>query len=763
MSELTYASRRPRATRRRGGGGGADLGGKGQEDEDTLWGNSALLDDLGCGGGEITVEDRESADTGGSMDAAVDGGQPTVGQTFYSMLATSTLFREEGAGLAPTGAAIQAGEVVRSATPATGRPEKTVEGADYDYITRGGELFGWVNDDALSVIDPSLVGESEEQEAPDNSELPELGAGAVRRQSYVDTLSADVLSEASAGSSVLATCTRMEMVTRLTDASVGDGGFVKVRTLSGVTGWMSGDNLADVPDVAVTADGTWVGGYTLTSGSDCNQLTGTGGDEGQGSSEAVWNYFDGLRAGAPVEVMYSGGGPAISKQGGRDMVYVREAAGQVGANTEGREDQENGGDNCGWVPARLLDPALGEGDDPAQGSSVLEELQQTCPNGITVAFAPQYDAASGEPGTDQGGTFLYEAVGFAQANQAVAIQGGQLVVGGVNLIQGKEDMLGAIAGIQAALRGKDGAVPPWARVRHLAIFAHGEVCKEGEYGGIDTASDGWYGGGTLRQEDLLGFAKSLSAFGTQDLEVSLFSCHAGRASDETKDWREPDEQDPTGGDGAFADQLQDALSAAGMEDSRVLAHTTEGPTVNNPFARIFAGDPAGGVTLFNYVFDPVSSWAGDQIKAIEQSLYVEGGLSGSDFVRTRLFEWFIPFIRDGQDSQLSASMSTDPESFRVNMRNKAFNWLNAQLPVWGVFPEGMSVSVGQAVNSRVRASNGFSAGGPQVLPTMSLTTANDGTAVSYPDGNGYTVCVYAADLGKNVYLRASWLDMGASS
>ena len=209
-------------------------------------------------------------------------------------------------------------------------------------------------------------------------------------------------------------------------------------------------------------------------------------------------------------------------------------------------------------------------------------------------------------------------------------------------------------------------MPTWARVAHLAFFTHGSRANQTDWGGLQTAND-WGGDGVMHMQDLEGFARTLTAFCTNDVKVSMFSCSTGaeyNEEDASNQWRPLD--DARGGEGSFADNMADALADAGAKDARVLGHTTSGPTVNNPFARLFGGGEEGGVNLFNWVMLPLSDWFGPELakaRAVQPD--------ADAVLKQTLFEWFRVLLNNHELSQVASRMNGDPELFRAEMRLRA--------------------------------------------------------------------------------------------
>ncbi len=78
-------------------------------------------------------------------------------------------------------------------------------------------------------------------------------------------------------------------------------------------------------------------------------------------------------------------------------------------------------------------------------------------------------------------------------------------------------------------------------------------------------------------------ARAIAASSLKNVRVILYACSTGGGNG-------------PGGDGAFADQLRDALCAQGATECQVDAHTTAAHATRNPYVRRFEGrgSPVGG-------------------------------------------------------------------------------------------------------------------------------------------------------------------------
>jgi hypothetical protein len=118
---------------------------------------------------------------------------------------------------------------------------------------------------------------------------------------------------------------------------------------------------------------------------------------------------------------------------------------------------------------------------------------------------------------------------------------------------------------------------------------------------------------------LMTFAERLARASNPPLYVVLYCCLTG-ASDEGPQ-----------GDGGFADQLRDALCAAGRPDVHIFAHTTAGHTTRNARIRLFRGD--GSATGGTGGVDPVARGT-TAFRRLDERLHDKG-----DPLR-----WQIPFL-----------------------------------------------------------------------------------------------------------------------
>lgn len=414
--------------------------------------------------------------------------------------------------------------------------------------------------------------------------------------------------------------------------------------------------------------GTWVPGYELRGAPIGHATTTDGANSSAGYSLAGAKAISG-----PCDVLHQDGKPAVYASPSGAMWYVRSA------------------DNVsGWMLTNNVKPSAptfgpqlpGAGAEPTGAAA---ELAALCPNGITVAFVVQFTDRKGRAFD----TFLQEGTSFATNHQAVALSAGQIVTGSVNLITHKDQITGILASIQRALRGDAETLPAWARVSHLAFFTHGSWTRGTKWGGLQTDGDDWAQDGVLQQGDLEGFARTLTAYCTSDLEVSMFACSTG-AADQTGNnltaeaidhmgWGQ--QKDLKGGEAGFADRMSDELVEAGAGDAQVMGHTTVGHTVQNPAARLFTGAEDGGVNVFNWVFLPITEWLGAELEDIRASEITS--LDPVEYLQPKVFSCYQKLVNE--DAAFTTRMSSDPELFKVEARERAKEWIHEQYEWWGVF------------------------------------------------------------------------------
>lgn len=617
---------------------------------------------------------------GGGAPAAQAGGgaQPVPLDVFLRVERQVRLARAGADGtLAPTTVVLEEGALVRAAQPAEG----TLEVAGQRYVCDSAERFGFVPADAVTQLDATseaVAGaEGIDEEVPDDAALPELGPDDYANLTVIDR-ECQLYRLPSASSTSLGTVAQMESVVYLGDAESADGHqWQHVRTLRQppVTGYLldpvgsaattsvSADDDAAAPTFA--ASGTWVSGYVLVDSTPGVATTVDGAASAAGYASGAQG--PGSTMSGACQVLHEAGAPAVYASAEGDRWYVRGEAG-----------------GAGWVLARSVRPADAGATSEVADVGVAEELAELCPNGISVAFVTQFTDREGRSFS----TFLAEGSAFAAGHHAVALSGGHVVTGTVNLITHKHEIVGILAGIQQALRGGAAELPAWARVAHLAFFTHGAQSSGARWGGLQTDGDDWGDDGNLHAEDLTGFARSLTAFCTSDVEVSLYACSTGMEDagehPEVTDYQGWLQQPSlTGGEGSFADSLADELVAAGAGDAQVMGHSTVGHTVRNSAARLFTGGDQGGVNIFNWVFLPLSGWLGTELADIGRT----GEVSDADaFLQGELFAW----LRDEVllvSSRMATLMSDDPELFKVQVRENARAWVHAQYERWGAMTE----------------------------------------------------------------------------
>jgi hypothetical protein len=535
--------------------------------------------------------------------------------------------------------------------------------------------------------------------------------------------------------------------------------------VDGVFGTRTAQALRDVQNAAngVTAPaylptGTWHRGYRLKSTTPGRSLTADGlpARAGQGKvsnygtmvTEEDWDQYNLYIPVGPIEVLKNGDTIVTCV----DRSDTQNSAAGVtcwfgrGAAEAGENGAEHTTTGAGWISAAAIEPI--EGEEEAQTSSVVGELQQMFPNGFTVVFVTNFADRSGE----QFGTFQSEGSQFALQQHAVAIQGQQIVTGTVNLITHKREVISVLAGIQQALRGEAAEVPTWARAAHVAFFTHGWRGGWNWGGGIQTDAEG--GEGDLEQDDLVGFARSLSAFVTSDVNVSLFSCWTGSEETEGSGWgQQPDQK---GGEGSFADDMADELAETGATDARVMGHTTRGHTTNNPAARLFEGGEWGGNNLFNWCCQPITSWLGPEIEAARPVLVWGDPL---ETIEQTIFSWFTSEVAGDYDdnTQLETRMNSDPEIFRAEIRTRGRSWLvRHMMDEWGVIPDGSTAQLAVAWDANPTYLDGTPASPPKIPGSSPLTIESasaGGRAPRIVDNSPYYPITWPGD----PYPGTAWL------
>lgn len=668
-----------------------------------LWGGGALDDAWEFGSNQDQIQALSEPDGLEGLDAsheagAVDAGTAEVSARFHRILEDTSLFRLDDEAPVDTRHQLLAGEIAREATPpGGGERTRDAAGTSWEYLCGPTGLFGWVDAEDSAVVDAALVGDAADVDSPDTEgqgaiDAADQGQMLVMRQNtavYADDLQTPIGKVCNG-----------ELVYPLGEQRKrGKDTFASLRMLSGDVGWVTSGALNNAKNNGslgldeVETAGSWVSGYAMSASANPYVLLGDSADATNGRKDAeqgsVYADPDGaygtasfrLARDAAVDVLCDGGAPITRVAAGQSLVYVR-ASSPDGANL------------AGWVPEGAI-KALDGVEQTEVG--LLDELRQLCPNGISVCFVAQYQDVP-EEGRQQFSTFLSEATAFAQQSGAVAIAGGQLVTGAVNLIGGYTDILGTLNNLQAALRDKDGKVPAWARVSQLALFAHGGW--SGLSTGMDAGGEDSYDGDLYDSTygNLKGFAKSLSAFVTGDVSVSFFACRTGGEPIEGGDT----DEDGRGGEGGFAEQMQEYLVEAGVDDASVMDHFSSGPTIRNPDIRVFGGagedgSEQGGRDLFAAMMDGAAGWLGAPLRSLQRFMGLEPAAALA-FLKPELYAWYCDTIYN--DTQLAARMGTDPGAAIVELRTRAVAWATAMTRAWGVVAPGTAFTLDRDMNLR---------------------------------------------------------------
>lgn len=100
-------------------------------------------------------------------------------------------------------------------------------------------------------------------------------------------------------------------------------------------------------------------------------------------------------------------------------------------------------------------------------------------------------------------------------------------------------------------------------------------------------------------------ARSIAAVSSKAVNVPLYACST--AADLDSDEQDETDGDAPGGDGGFADQLRDALAAAGCTGARVMGHSVKGHATKNPYARFFDASGSAPSVGGGWVIEPGSA------------------------------------------------------------------------------------------------------------------------------------------------------------
>lgn len=643
-------------------------------------------------------------------------GYAAVSGTMRRLTDSTSLFRKkESAFLEMPGYFFHGGkdsEIVRDATPADG---STSPSGGYSFVVGEAGLAGWVPTALLT--DP--VGSSPEAGAPPSTGSTfDVTVGTLYRSLYtVDLRSAAGQTASTTGAKLLQSEFAQTVSSQAVQVDKVAWLNVKLPRADGTAGWVPQGALAPYQTglEGGGANGVWMGGYKFTGPAGTAPRTHDDAGANVGLGAATQMPGD-----AAVEVLSD---PAtrkpIPQPSGEDFWYVRNAA-KV--------------DVCGWYEARWI---TGGGAGATGGEqSVADEIKTVFPNGFPVCFVVHYQKQS-DTDDESVGTFFHEASSYAQRYRAVALSGGQVVLGAPNIIHGAQDITAIMYGIHTALRASTAAqgvqdIPLWVKASSVAIFAHGgpsgmslgddagqasanaaadwkryhEIWRqlnadsrlpkgspdkmtpaqrqalqaeaEKLFNGPniqgDFKGDLYSGGG---ENGVQAFTHNLAAFVTGDVKVSLFACSTGDGGAKEQNWATPAADKPTGGEGTFADKFADGLGEGGATGSTVLGHTTVGPTVRNADARLFTpGDGGtGGENYFNFCYDEMLA-----------SIKFQWVDINADYVRQLVFNFYTETV-DG-DSVLARRMALDPEGFKLDVQAKTRTWIDSTLRPMVDIPEG---------------------------------------------------------------------------
>ena len=279
--------------------------------------------------------------------------------------------------------------------------------------------------------------------------------------------------------------------------------------------------------------------------------------------------------------------------------------------------------------------------------------------GITIAV---YDAPEGQGGADMA-EFRERARDFAVQHDALAAGPDGLVHDIAIPCVSREKAVASIRQTVEAVRHVTN--DPNICIQTLALFSHGSRDRLGLGGGI---------GNRRRDMSSAAFADTLRPFLTPSARVLLYACLTGRSP--LRD------DEATGGEGSFADELRDALNVDNSE-REVWGHTNAAHTTGNPNWRVFSGAQTGEEAASHDLFGGVSPGR-VRYRIAQNLLFTVAQNMDNDRGRRALRMWVareLPFV-----SERCRPFVASRQGRSFELANGLLEWFSQRFLTQGVTP-----------------------------------------------------------------------------
>jgi hypothetical protein len=653
--------------------------------------------------------------------AATSDAGVTIGDRQLKVTAESTVHIYKDKGFTPqSGIKIPAGTIVRQAKDGgeSRRSGKVAGGAEAEmvFVRDLAGLFGWIP--AANATEVGTL--PTEADKPTTASGIDLASGTVLQTSVEATIydRSSLLASLFMPRSPAASVAKGVLVVG-GEVVVGTSGtFRPVSAPGQEPGYLRTSDVTDAAAVDdVTPSGTWRSGYKTSAAY-------TFVVEANGKTA----YAVGAQLKGELEILLDGDAELAKTTASGVLWFAREV----------------GGTGVGWISSRAATKSGATPQDTKDDT--ITTVQTLFPTGITVAFVANYDGASGNSNNAE---FQVQADPFARRFRAVAIVGDQLVLGAVNQVAEPADVITTLRRIQTALAGTDSQTGPvkqtplYARVASLAIFSHGQQSS------ISLAHDQ----AKLKSgPDLKAFTANLSPFLTDGASVALYACNTGATPGSTEyDTRPGTETTKRGGEGGFADEMQEGLTAAGLDQVGVLGHTTAGSAVSNPSGRLYgpaSGAEDGGVHVFNFCFD--AAWIKEQIARVA----LTGQTISEESLRAIAWGVYNPAFYKGAPNDATMpgrDIGLDPYAVRTQLRLV----VEAQLKkTYGLYAVGEALKLTGAPALFKLDGAAFVADGTRKA-TGAITAAQPDDGGSVTRKLGVLVCTYVLGDAGSGWVRTS--------